>query len=716
MPWGANMQRQMERFGASAREIDAVRSSWDRLQARLSAGGISGKLRTNEIAAWRNATIGHFTAVRASAASTDAQIAKLNRSLSGTVRNALLMSGAGYGGFNLGRSGIEAGATYEDLKLRLDNVGWAKDVQDKIIAEANRLAPRFGQSRATMLETLIEGAISSDKPLDVLKKSDTLGRSIVMESLYGGTGRAVEGVRNLDKARDNLGIEDPAKVRQFYDNYFRAKSVLGADLNPDQYRQAIQYARTAGKVVDMKFLATTLPSIIAETKGGDAGTQLRAAFDQFIVGRASKQAKAMQAEYGLRDKRGRLVGEEKFSNPIAWVNDVVAKKLEKRGQLKRDETGRVAGDGKVVLARVLGQLTNNRLSSDFLYRLIDQAELYERQGRQMRESRGGLDSADKVLQESPSMSWQSLQSSLQNAASSITEPLWSTILPGLNGLSGGINSLATSLQSMDPGNLAKLSAIGVGLFGLSKFIGPLLLAKKALDLNTAPKVPPGAGAPGSRGILSVLGRFTGRATSLVRGAVGGPVGIASMIYGLSELIGYGPSSWMDVLRQRAANIPGEEEGQRDRRSAAIAELEKKIEANNGGPEIITRRLQERREMLERQNRNRFVDPSAKPKPTYDLPEMQVPMQAPLPPRRPDLTGLDSVKAKAEEAQAKLNGLSQTVRPGVDNSALLETNALLDAALRKMGQIQNAAAGIGARVSNEVGKALRSAQADYGVTP
>lgn len=290
----------------------------------------------------------------------------------------------------------------------------------------------------------------------------------------------------------------------------------------------------------------------------------------------------------------------------------------------------------------------NRLSSDFVYRLIDQADLYERQGRQMRESRGGLDSADKVLQESPSMSWQSLQSSLQNAASSITEPLWSTILPSLNGLSGGINSLATSLQSMDPGNLAKLSAIGVGLFGVSKFIGPLLLAKKALELQTAPKAPKAPGAAvASRGLMS-------RLLGLGRGLFSGPVGWGLTAYSISEMLGYGPSNAMDALRQRAAAIPGEQDAQSDERSAAIAELDKKIAANAGGPGLITRRLQERREQLERQNRNRLVNPTSTP--TYGLPEMHVPMQAPLPPRRPNFKGVvQDAETAGQRVKAGLDG-------------------------------------------------------------
>lgn len=688
-PWGANLHQQLQRLGASASELDKVRSSWDQLQARLTTNGIGGRLRSNEIAAWRLGVVGNLTAVRAEADRTRQSLVGLGDQVRRLAAMGGLMAG-GVGGALLGRAGIQASASYEDLKIRLEQMGWDPKTNQAIIAEANKLAARYGQSRSNALEALIEGAIGSDKPQDVLKKSDTIGRALVLETLHSGPGRAVEGVRNLDKARDQLGIEDPAEMRKFYDNFYRAKSVLGADLTTDQYRQAVQYARTAGKVVDMDYLGTTLPSMIAESKGSDAGSQLRALFDQMIVGRASKQAQEKQREYGLRDENGVVTGEALFKNPAAFVNDVIAKKLEERGILKRDAEGRVDKEGKIALAREIGQLTNNRLSSDQMYRLIDQGEIYERQKRQMKQSKGGLDGADKVLAESPTMSWQALQSSMQNVASSVGESVMPVIVPGLNSLSGGINSLATSLQAMDASTVAKLGAAGLGLYGIMKVLGPVALAKKLSDAAGATGLPgeAGKGAAGPSRMSRIMESIRSGASRvpagiggfLKNGLVGGAVYGAGS-WGIDKMLGVDPSKLPDTSIGAILKRLGND-------AASVMPWNGTNAATAPAGTYNGWTVQEHL----RQNNERLKGGSV------------------------DTSALDEAQAKAAETQAKMDGLNATVKPGVDTSALREANALLDAALAKLGQLGSAASAAGARVGDAVSRELRAAQSDFGVSP
>lgn len=689
-PWGANLQQQLQRLGASASEIDKVRSSWDQLQARLAAGGIGGRMRANEIAAWRLAVAGNLTAVRAEADRTRQSLIGLGDQVRQLARTGGLLAG-GLGTAVLGRAGIQASATYEDLKIALEQKNWGADVEKAIIAEANRVAVRFGQSRATALETLMDAAVSSDKPMDALAKSDTYGRALVLENLYSGPGRAAEGVRNLDKARDGLGIESPEAVRAFFDGYYRAKSILGPDLNTDQYRQAIQYARTSGKAVTPEFLATTLPSMIAESKGGDAGTRLRAAFDQFVVGRASKAARERQIEMGIRGSDGELVDEANFRNPIAWINDVVAKRLEAEGRLTRDADGRVSGDSKVALAKELGLLTNNRLSSDFLYNMIDQAGQLERQRRQMLNSKGGLEGADKVLAESPTMSWRAMEASLQNVASTVGESVMPVIVPGLNSLSGGINSLATSLQGMDAGTVAKLGAAGLGLYGLMKVLGPVALAKKLADTAGGTGLPgeAGKGAAGPSRMSRIMEAIRSGASRvpagiggfLKNGLVGGAV-YGAGTWSIDKLLGVDPSKLPDTSPGAILKRLGQD----------FVDIRSWLGTNPATAPAGTYNGWTVQEHL-RQNNERLMKGGSV-----------------------DTSALDQAQAKAAETQAKMDGLNTTVKPGVDTSALLEVNALLDAALTKLGQLGNAASAASARVGASVGRELRAAQSDFGVSP
>lgn len=686
-PWGANLHQQLQRLGASASELDKVRSSWDQLQARLTTNGIGGRLRSNEIAAWRVGVAGHFTAVRSEVTRTSMAVQTLRDRMRELAATGGMMAG-GVGGVLLGRAGIKASATFEDLKVRLNQTGWGAETENAMIAEANRMAARFKLSRATALETLIDAGISSDKPIDAVKKSDIYGRALVMESLHSGPDAAADGVRNIDKARDGLGYESPEQIREFFDGYYRAKSVLGKDLNTDQYRQAIQFARTAGKVVDMEYLSTTLPSIIAESKGADAGTKLRAVFDQMVVGRASKQALAKQEEYGLRDKNGVVTGEELFRNPAAWVNDIVAKKLEERGVLKRDAEGRIDKDGRVALAREIGQLTNNRLSSDQIYQLLDQGQIYERQKRMMKQSKGGLDGADQVLAQSPTMSWQALQSSLQNVASTVGETVMPVIVPGLNSISGGLNSLATSLQAMDSGTVAKLGAAGLGLYGLMKVLGPVALAKKLSDAaGTIPgETPKGPAGPSRMSqIIEAVKNGAGRippgiGSFLKNGLVGGAV-YGAGTWSIDKLLGVDPSKLPDTSIGAILQRLGKD-------AASVMPWNGTNAATAPAGTYNGWTVQEHL----RQNNERLKGGAV------------------------DTSALDEAQAKAAETQAKMDGLNATVKPGVDTSALREANALLDAALAKLNRLGSAASAAGARVGDAVSRELRASQSDFGVSP
>ncbi len=258
-PWGAKLQQQFERLGATSKDLDKLRTSWAALNLQMQ--GVGGRMRHNALAEWRVQTLSSLAAVKAKMRETETAAHQMQRAIANGLKPMGYAAGLGggiYGGSRVISNAAKASATYEDLKLALDQKNWGAEAKGKILAEADRLAARWGQSRATALETLMDAAISSDKPLDALKKSETYGRSLVLENLYSGPDQAADGVRNLDKARDSLGIEKPEDVKRFFDNYYRAKSILGKDLNTDQYRQAVQMARTAGKAADMEFLATTL--------------------------------------------------------------------------------------------------------------------------------------------------------------------------------------------------------------------------------------------------------------------------------------------------------------------------------------------------------------------------------------------------------------------------------------------------------------------------
>ncbi len=379
------------------------------------------------------------------------------------------------------------------------------------------------------------------------------------------------------------------------------------------------------------------------------------------------------------------------------------------------------------LAKVLGELTNNRLSSDFLYQLIDQAGQYERQKRQMKESKGGLEGADQVLSESPTMAWRALQGSLQNLASTAGETVMPVILPALQGLSGGLNSIATALQGMDAtkltamgGALGALGAAG-GLYGAYKVsTGLLALGTAGPSLQTAATMLQAAAARLGGGVPGVPGGKPGEAAK--------PVGAASWFAGALARVPVAAATLGTVLSPFAIrssqdkaleNVPGatqeekilNQHRQRLQQNAA-ARREAYFEGLKGiGPQRDS-------------NIPTFGEPD-KARSIYDgfargkytrggWSSKQFGGDAAKP--AVDTSEMDAAKAKASETGQQIqSGLNVTAKPIVDASMI---DALIAKGKEAIGVMQQLGASIGSAsaAGASIGARVNAAKSDFGVVP
>lgn len=664
-PWGQNFERQLHKMAAGAKEIEVIRRSWNSLQKDIAGRGLAAALKKSEISAWKTATLGEMAAVRSSMRQTEKEALRIGRALKGALRPAYVMAGGYTGAYMAGTWGREAlSAASEAQRVRAETkfAGLSGSEQAQITARAEELSGKYRLALADVLDMLKETTLSMPSVDAALKVSDANARAQLLLDNTFGSGAGVQGVRAFAKSMDLLERLDPNQYISMLDGFVKMQQILGKDIDPEGYYQAVKYSRTGGKVGSDEFMSTYLPMLIAETGGPNAGNSIRAGFDQFVVGRASKKALAAQEQYGLR-KDGKLVGQDEFgSNPIKWIYDVLLPQLEKQGVNTQDKTE---------LARVVGELSSNRLSSDEVIGAILNMQQVFRYLEKRVPNAAGLSAADDVQKLNPFAAYSGLKDSLANLSDAVL-PM-ETIGAGLNRFADYINAFTKKVRAGDPAVVggAGIAGAGVAAFGAWKVTtGIYALATAGPALNeaaaalTAAAVAQRGGVPGAAG--STAGGGAGWLSAL---GLTGTTGLwAMLVNGLGETPG-------DTFNQQVANQKLARQG-----------LRRMLGLGSGNPTHFQEH--ERDDSL---YGKMFVSPQR--------PGGIASVLNPPDPMQPILDGMDKVN-------------STPVRPTVDVSQLQAMKALIDGILSGLGSIGGAATKASGRVDEEV----RRAHTDFGVAP
>lgn len=483
MNWSWKFQQDIEKLGASAAEIDKIRSAWNQLHDSFQTRGLDAKGMSAEIAAFESATKQRLASFNKIVSDHQKEVVARTRNFSNTIQSimkpALVAMGGYTGAYMIGvgtTSAITAASNEQRERARQHFAGLPKEEQDRIEKLSQELSTRYNTRQADAMEIMREARLSMPSADAAFGLAEQMIQGYKMLGLMFGGQKGIDGLRAFNKAMDNINVnQDPQEYRTALDAYIKAQQITGKDMDPESFAQAIKYARTSGKVFGHDFLFNWLPYIIAESGGSDAGTQLRAAFDQFIVGRASKKALAAQEEYGLRQD-GKLVGQDQFGqNPIAWINEVLLPALKNKG---------VNVDDNLEVARVMGDLTNNRLSSDLLSRVLLSYQQYKRQV-DMGKKAVGLEGAADVGAIDPFTALDEFKGAFANLAAAVLPA--KGIAEGLNTIASGVNALQSAYRDGDP--LAKLgmgAGAGAAAFGAYKVWSAITgLITAGTNLNAA---------------------------------------------------------------------------------------------------------------------------------------------------------------------------------------------------------------------------------------
>lgn len=711
--WGQGFQRQLEKIGLSAGQLDQVRRSWANLNAEIAGRGLGAAQRKSQLSAWKTATVAHFSAIESKARAANSQMDRSLRLIKQLARPVMIGTGGatfGYASSVWGREALTAASEARRVQAEAKYAGLSADERGRIDVRANDLSARYRLEKSAIYDVMKEASLSMPSTDAALAVSDEMARAFTVFSNMFGSDGAIAGLRNFNKAMDNIEKVTPAEYSEMLENYAKAQQVVGKDMDPSAFAEAIKYSRTSGKVFGTEFLSQWLPMLIAESGGSDSGTQLRALFDQFIVGRASKQSLAVQRSYGLRDDADRLLEQQAFGeNPLTWIYDVLLPKLEAQGVDRNDE---------VELARVVGELTNNRLSSDLVTRAILSFEQYRRLVEERLPNALGLKAAEDIQKDNPFAAYDGFKNSLKNLSDALL-PM-ENISGGLNSFADTINAFTQKVRDSDPTVKTGAAVAGgaLALWGTAKvFAGVWGLITAGTNLNiAAAALQAAAVAQGGK----IPGAGTGAPVAAAGGAGGWwkAAGLASVMGGLATLVqstGDTPGETYDdqVRNQGEAKkglrrLLGLDDGhaeERERDTSLGSMLGRISAALERGETVIP--TGDWRAPAYEPPRTRGGQSDVRPMPTGEVQDTTA--QATL--------DTSAATSEAQRAGGEIErALSVHAKPTVDNTALRETLSLAQQAAAVIQGLGPAARQARSEAGRRVESEMRRSFSDYGVAP
>lgn len=702
VPWGANVQAQFNRLGAGARDLDRIRRSWDELQSRIRDGGLTGRLRTNEIAAWRQSVVGHLTAVRAQARSTQSAFAAMQRSMANAMKPVYTAAGLGTGSYvagRLGRAGLTAASERQREYFRQEMAGIPADEREKIALRAAQLSQQFPSVSATEIMEMARSGRNTmgdtDRGLAILeamtKGQVTLQSARGVDTASTMMIRLIRGIDNLGQnASGELGIRN---TQDIIDGVIKAVQIEGRELDPGALFDFARRAKIAGPALDTKFIMNAAPAFMQDMTAQGFGAALSSAYQSFVIGARSVNSKATLAEQrriGIRQGpgHGTLIDSGEFGrDPYSWVKKNLIPRLEKDGVNLSDDTA---------VAEAVAKLSNNTNATGLITRMIQQREQIDRLMGLYAGSKG-IAAAPEAAGKDPFVAYEGVQSSLKNLAAAIGEGVMPTIVPGLNALSGAINSLASGIPNMTP--LQKAIAGGYGI--TAGIYGAVAVGRAIWGLTTAGVALNGSAAALTSAAVALRG---GAAVNAAGGAAGGAAaggaaavwgarllrvarfgGWTSLALGFYDLLspGYEPDAG-DIGTVK----PGEAHNnylKKRRKAAAAFKEEQDAQFQSALPWSETNRETQRAKAVSGLGAKTEVD----------------------------TTSIDAAQNKAASAGAEiLKNLGVRVTPTVETSSI-------DAAIAKARELVTTlqrAGSVGAAVGASIGREIRASQSDYGVAP
>ncbi len=439
--WGDRFQRELDKLKVAPREFARIEKSWNSMHRALSTAPRNAAFQLGAIKAWESDVLKSLR-----------RVDREQKRVSGRLGSALGIAGGGYMAQRAGRASIQTGAESKREDSRDYLAGLSQSETDRLRKASLALSARFPAVDATTLhERLRDTAMMLRDVGKAIDFGDTLAQGqVVLESLKGRDAAVEEG-RKFFKGLDTIGVNDPTRMRALYNGWIKAVGVEGADLDMGGFLQMVRQSRSAGATLSDRFLTLIGPQLAQDMGDAQTGTALASSLSQIVGGRATKQSKALQAKYGLRDAKGKFVDESTFlSDPFEYLTKTALPALAKKGVDVKDDKA---------LVSLFSKLFSNQKVAEIFTKMATQREQYESKIAAY-EKAPGLAGAAKLMKDDPFVAWSGFTSQMNNLVTSLTSPLMPAATSALNGLSTGIGGLAKSLAENK--DVAAIAGIGAG--------------------------------------------------------------------------------------------------------------------------------------------------------------------------------------------------------------------------------------------------------------
>lgn len=702
--WGTSFQRQIEKMGASARELEIVRRSWDRMQKDMQSKNLGTAMRKSEIGAWKVATLSHLAQVRSGLRSTEKEAQRsakaIKAAMSATLRPAYVAAGGYTGAYminNLGREAVIASSERQREYFRQKMANIPENEREQMFQRSSELSQKYPSAGITDIMEMARGAMatmgSTERGLAVL---DQMVKGYVTLQSTKGTDVAGNSLARLIRGIDNLGQNDEGDIgikatRDIINGIIRSAQIEGQDIDPGMLYTMARRAKIAGPGLSTDFIMSTAPALMQDMGAEGFGTALSSAFQAFVIGANSNSSKvniAEQRRLGIRtgEGKGTLVDSKLFGqDPYQWVKKNLIPAL------LRDNVD--LSDGTAV-SEAVAKTTKNTKASELLTKMITQRYQIDKNMAFYKRTQG-VDAADQARFDDPFVAYEGFLKSFQNLAAAVGESAMPVIVPGLNAISNAVNSFSAMVKAGDPTVTTGLGIAGIGAaaFGTYK-VGAAIygLITAGTNLNVAALALQQAAAMqggGAAGDLLDAGKGGGK-----KGILGMSAGGAGAI--LKSPIGKG-GVWLAAfyaLQRGLDESPTKDPSMMD-------------------PEQLVRKHNAYRD---RMNPSQAVPmpnytPAAENKGFWE--QMMAPVSSLGQPAGVSSAQMDDiVKQSADIGRQVAENLSPTAKPEIDTSSI-------DAAQAKIDRIIASMASLGGMIPDAQSKLdaqMRRSFSDYGVSP
>ncbi len=447
--WSSSFDAQLGKINLTEKQINRLRSAYERFQSTLKAGGVrkAGDFLPR-LDQWERRTIGSLQRVSQAYAVHHRRTSRLADIRHG-AHHLIYPVASGYAVARGGEKVIEKTAELGREKVREDISGMSVPDRAASIAQARDLSHRYksvGQVEVLSHLRQLRGTLGDLHHAREMVE-DVVKAQVVLSSGPGGKEGAIRDLEQITKGLEGAGYASSSeKFRTMLTAFVKGKNLFGETLTGGDFRTYIQRSKSSKYGLGESYLAGVVPTMIQHEGANQFGTAQATAFSSLVGGRQTNKAKARLRKFGILDKNERLLDQQLFvSDPYAWTMKHLLPRMEKAGMHLDAES---SPEEKEKAVDFLMKALSNRNAGEFFASLIANRKVIEKDRANLAGAKGP-EAAQEVIANDPFQAWESLKAQTTNMVQNLLESS-SLIQGGLSTIAQTIGNAAKWFSEQSP--------------------------------------------------------------------------------------------------------------------------------------------------------------------------------------------------------------------------------------------------------------------------